>query len=81
MNPTPTRGLRKTRVPFHVLAALLHGRARIWTSNLPDDIEVVHVGEDLEKQSTVLVVLSSAEWEGPEEGGLVPDVVVILRDL
>jgi hypothetical protein len=78
---TPPRGLRKTRVAFHVLAALMHGRARNWISNLPDDVEVVHVGEDLERQSTVLVVLSSADWEGPEEGGLVPDVLIILRDL
>ena len=78
--PAP-RGVRRARVAFHVLVALLHGRARNWISNLPDDVEVVHVGEDLRTKSTAIVVLSSADREGPEEGGVIPDIEILLRDL
>ncbi len=74
-------GYRQTRVAFHVLAALLHGRGRRHVSDLPDDVEVVHVAEAYRHQETVGIVLRSAAWEGPEEGGLIPEITLTIRDL
>lgn len=74
-------GYRRFAVIMPALAGLLKGSGHRYESDLPGDVEVCHVIEDDEYSETVIIIASSAEWEGPPEGGPIPSILVTVQML
>ena len=66
------RGYRRIVMSFQDLAQYLRGNAGPYTSELPADVEVLHVIEESRAVQGVAVILGSKEWAPAPMGSVVP---------
>jgi len=66
------RGYRRIVMSFQDLAQYLRGNAGPYTSELPADVDVLHVIEESRAVQGVAVILGSKEWAPAPMGSLIP---------
>ena len=65
-------GYRRIVMSFMDLARYLRGNAGPYTSDLPADVEVLHVIEESRAVQGVAVILGSKEWAPAVMGDVIP---------
>lgn len=76
-------GLRRLRISSNLLTSFFlggHPEYEVTENGLPVDARVVGLSHDL-ATGFIDITLASASWEGPLDGGRIPELPAIICDL